>query len=50
VRSVVDHPGWYIEPTAEATATDVWVINAKALPSFIAHRKMGLQSEDAAEG
>ena len=28
-------PGGYIEPTAEARASDVWVLNPKALPSLI---------------
>lgn len=36
-RAVVVYPGWYIEPTVEAKASDVWVLNPKALPSFIKH-------------
>ena len=37
VRPVVVFPGWYIEPTAEARASDGWVLNPKALPSFSSH-------------
>lgn len=37
VRPVVVYPGWFIEPTAEARSSPVWVLNPKALPSFIGH-------------
>jgi len=46
VRPVVLYPGWYIEPTAEAKASDVWVLNPKALPSFIANSKDQLQPDE----
>lgn len=45
-RPVVVFPGWYIEPTAEARNSDVWVLNPKALPAFIAHSKLQLPPED----
>jgi len=46
VRAVVVYPGWFIQPTAEAKSSDVWVLNPKALPSFIKHSAKQLQSED----
>lgn len=46
VRAVVLFPGWYIEPTAEAKVSNVWVLNPKALPSFIAHSKGQLQPDE----
>ncbi len=46
VRQVVVFPGWYIEPTAEARASDVWVLNPKALPSFISHSAEQMNAED----
>lgn len=45
-RAVVVYPGWYIEPTAEAKASDVWVLNPKALPSFISQSSVNLSVED----
>jgi hypothetical protein len=36
-RAVLVYPGWYIERTAEAKNSDVWVLNPKALPGFISH-------------
>lgn len=46
VRAVVVFPGWYIEPTAEARRSDVWVLNPKALPSFIDHSQAQLSPDD----
>ncbi len=48
IRSVVVFPGWYIEPTAKAKASDVWVLNPKALPSFIAHSAERLRADEVA--
>ncbi len=46
VRPVVLFPGWYIEPTAEARNTDVWVLNPKALPSFIENSRHQIDEAD----
>jgi hypothetical protein len=46
VKKVVLFPGWFIEPTAESKQSDVWVLNPKALPSFIANSREQLVSED----
>ena len=38
VKPVIVFPGWFVEPTAttEAKKHGVWLLNPKALPSFIA--------------
>jgi hypothetical protein len=46
IRPVVVFPGWYIESTAEAKSSDVWVLNPKALPIFIEHSVPHLALED----
>ncbi|GMU47628.1 MAG: hypothetical protein AMXMBFR26_24100 [Porticoccaceae bacterium] len=45
VRPVVVYPGWFIEPTAEARSSSVWVLNPKALPSFIGHSAEQLRKD-----
>lgn len=46
IRPVVVYPGWFIQPTAEAKHCEVWVLNPKALPSFISNSKQRLTTED----
>lgn len=46
VRPVVVYPGWFIQPTAEAKNSKVWVLNPKALPAFIANSKQNLTPEE----
>ncbi len=46
VRKVVLFPGWFVEPTAEARQSDVWVLNPKALPAFISNSGVQLSGED----
>ncbi len=46
VRPVVVFPGWYIERTAKAKGSNVWVLNPKALPKFIANESESMESED----
>lgn len=45
VRPVVVYTGWFIQPTAEAKTSEVWVLNPKALPAFISNSKTRLSSE-----
>jgi hypothetical protein len=45
-KAVVVYPGWYIEATAEAKASDVWVLNPKALPAFISQSSAQISPED----
>lgn len=46
VRSVVVYPGWFIEGPPKGVKSDVWVLNPKALPGFIAHEHDVLLVED----
>jgi len=45
-KPVVVFPGWFIEPTSESKGSDVWVLNPKALPSFIANSKEIMSDEE----
>lgn len=42
VQGVVVFPGWFVEPSKE----DVWVLNPKALPTFLENSSVKLSSED----
>jgi hypothetical protein len=44
VRPVVVYPGWYVQQTVKAP--QVWVLEPKALPSFIKHEPVVLQKAD----
>ena len=46
VRPVVVFPGWYIQPTAEAKGSNVWVLNPKALPAFISNSRETLKPDE----
>lgn len=46
IKPVVVYPGWYIQSTAEAKKSDVWVLNPKALPAFISHRPEIMTQEE----
>lgn len=46
IRPVVVYPGWFIEPTAESKASNVWVLNPKGLPSFITNSTTKLTSDE----
>jgi hypothetical protein len=48
MRGVVLLPGWWVEPSADNERTDIWVLNPKALPAFIAHEPVVLKEEDMA--
>ncbi len=45
-KAVVLYPGWYIESTGAGKSSEVWVLNPKALPSFISNNPVRLSSED----
>lgn len=47
VKGVVVLPGWYVESTTTGRP-DVWVLNPKALPSFIEHEPVVLKGEEIA--
>lgn len=46
IRPVLVFPGWFVQPTVEAKQSDVWVLNPKALPTFISNSNKTLSSED----
>lgn len=46
IKPVVLFPGWYIETTSDAKSSDVWVLNPKALPTYIENSQDRLQPED----
>jgi hypothetical protein len=45
-RPVVVFPGWFVEPTAEARNSEVWVLNPKALPVFVQKSKPCYASDE----
>lgn len=44
IRPVVLFPGWYVEPQPKRVAT--WVLNDKALPSFVGNEPVALKPTD----
>jgi hypothetical protein len=46
IRPVVLFPGWYIEPTEQGKKSPIWVLEPKALPSFIANQPDIISQED----
>ena len=46
IKPVVVFSGWFIESTAEAKSSGIWVLNPKALPTFIGNSKRQLEPED----
>jgi hypothetical protein len=47
VRGVIVFPGWFVEPmTPEQKATGIWVLEPKALPSFIEHEPNLISDSD----
>jgi len=45
LKPVLVFPGWYIQSSAEAMKSDVWVLNPKALPAFIENQKPQLAAD-----
>lgn len=46
VRPAVVYPGWFINQTQKASRPDVWVLNPKALTTFIENSEGALSDED----
>lgn len=46
VQPVVVYPGWYVESPPKGKKSEVWVLNHKALPSFIANHTESLEETD----
>lgn len=47
-RAVVVFPGWFVEPATGRKRYDLWVLNPKALPTFIKNEPIVLKPEDVA--
>ncbi len=45
-KPVIVFPGWFAEPTSDAKSSDIWVLNPKGLPTFIANSKEKMAAED----
>ena len=48
VRGVVVFPGWFVERTDAARKSSLWVLEPKALPSFIDHEPKRISPSDVA--
>ena len=46
VKPVVVFPGWFVEPMSREIKKKVWVLNPKALPSFISNEPRVIRQED----
>lgn len=46
VKPVVVFPGWFIESTKQANKSDVWVLNPKALSTYIDNQRTTLSHEE----
>jgi hypothetical protein len=46
VQPVVVYPGWFINQISKGKRPDVWVLNPKALPTFIENSEGELSNED----
>lgn len=45
VQPVVVFPGWFVKPLGSGKRPEVWVLNPKALPTFLANEKIVLSEE-----
>jgi hypothetical protein len=48
VKGAVVFPGWFVERPRDGSRLDVWILEPKALPAFIAHEPVKLEPEDVA--
>ena len=46
VKPCLVFPGWFVEPMSKEVAQETWVLNPKALPSFIGNEPVRVQEED----
>lgn len=46
VKPVVLFPGWFIQQVGESLRSGIWVLNPKALPTFLEHEPVQLNPED----
>jgi hypothetical protein len=46
VKPVILFPGWYVESTERGKKSNVWVLNPKALPTYIENQPDIISQED----
>ncbi|NLV41364.1 MAG: NERD domain-containing protein [Candidatus Hydrogenedentes bacterium] len=46
VRPVIVFPGWFVDQMPKGGSCDVWVLNPKALPTFIENEPVVLEQQD----
>jgi hypothetical protein len=46
IQPVIVFPGWYVECSPEGKRSGVWVLNPKALPTFIGNTTESVSKED----
>ena len=46
IKPVILFPGWYISSTGQSKKSDIWVLNPKALPSYIENQPDIISHED----
>lgn len=46
VKGIVTFPGWYIRSNHNTQKSSVWVLNPKAIPTFIGNQPVQMTSED----
>ena len=46
VKPILLFPGWFIESTKEGKKTNIWVLNPKALPTFLKNQPDIISQED----
>lgn len=46
IRAAIVFPGWFVKSTAKGKRNSLWVLNPKALPSFISNEPQVLRTED----
>lgn len=46
VKGSVVFPGWFVEPPTSGSKLEVWILSARALPSFIEHEPTRLKPDE----
>ncbi|RUO20886.1 nuclease [Aliidiomarina iranensis] len=46
VKGIVTFPGWYIDSSHNTSKNNIWVLNPKAIPSFIGKQNQMISMED----
>lgn len=46
IQPIVTFPGWYVKPSSKKPKSNVWVLNPKVIPTFIANANNSISNED----